>query len=60
MPKVRKPENEVVRSTIEFPPELWRAAKIRAMDERTDLRDIVLRSLRAYLAKAPSLKKGGR
>jgi hypothetical protein len=50
MPKPRKAASAVVRSTIEFPPEIWRAAKIRAMDERTDLRGIVLRALRAYLA----------
>lgn len=50
MPKPRKAGSAVVRSTIEFPPELWRRAKIRAMDERTDFRAIVLKALRAYLA----------
>ncbi len=50
MPKPRKPRSPVVRSTVEFPPELWRRAKIRAMDERTDFRAIVLKALRAYLA----------
>jgi hypothetical protein len=50
MPKPRKPGSAVVRSTIEFPPRLWRQAKIRAMDEGTDFRTVVLKALRAYLA----------
>lgn len=50
MPKVRKPGAEVVRTTVELPPALWRAAKVRAMDERTDLRAIIIAALRAYLA----------
>jgi hypothetical protein len=50
MPKPRKPGSAVVRSTIEFPPALWRRAKIRAMDEGTDFRTVVLKALRAYLA----------
>jgi hypothetical protein len=50
MPKPRKPGSAVVRSTIEFPPALWRRAKIRAMDEHTDFRSIVVKALRAYLA----------
>ena len=50
MPKLRTRGAPVVRTTIEFPPAVWRAAKIRAMDERTDLRTIVVKALRAYLA----------
>lgn len=50
MPKPRKPGSAVVRTTIDFPPAVWRAAKIRAMDERTEFRTIVVKALRAYLA----------
>ena len=38
-----------VKTTVDLPQELWRAAKIRAMDEQTDLRSIVIAALRAYL-----------
>jgi hypothetical protein len=38
-----------VKTTVELPGELWRAAKIRAMDERADLRTVLIRALEAYL-----------
>ena len=38
-----------MKTTVDLPRELWRAAKIRAMDEHTDLRSVVLAALRAYL-----------
>ncbi len=51
MPKPRKPAATVVRTTVELPPALWRAAKVRAVDERSDLRAIIIAALRAYLRK---------
>jgi hypothetical protein len=44
-----------VKTTIDLPEDLWRAAKVRAMDERTDLRSVVIAALRAHLKKS----KGG-
>jgi len=38
-----------VQTTLVLSDELWRAVKIRAVDERTDLRDICTRALQAYL-----------
>ena len=38
-----------VKTTVDLPAELWRAAKIRAMDEHTDLRSVVIAALRDYL-----------
>lgn len=38
-----------VKTTVDLPQELWRAAKIRAMDEHTDLRSVVVAALEAYL-----------
>ena len=38
-----------VKTTVELPGELWRAAKIRAMDERVDLRTVFIRALEEYL-----------
>ena len=38
-----------MRTTIELPEPLWKAAKVRAMDERKDLRAVVIAALEAYL-----------
>jgi hypothetical protein len=38
-----------VKTTVELPQDLWRAAKIRAMDEQTDLRSVIIAALRSYL-----------
>lgn len=38
-----------VKTTVDLPQNLWRAAKIRAMDEHSDLRSVVIAALRAYL-----------
>lgn len=44
-----KPVSDEVKTTVVLPQELWRAAKIRAMDERTDLRTVLVSALEAYL-----------
>lgn len=50
-----------VKTTVELPGDLWRAAKIRAMDDRADLRTVFIRALEAYLhAPATSVSKRGR
>ncbi len=45
-----------VKTSIEIPEEVWRAAKIRAMDEKKNFQDIVAEALREFLKKG---KKGG-
>ena len=35
----------MVKTTVDLPEALWRAAKIRAMDERTDLRSVIITAL---------------
>ena len=57
MPKKRKPGASVVRTTVQLPPALWRAAKVRAMDERSDLRAIIIAALRAYLRGAKEVAR---
>lgn len=47
-----------MKTTVDLPASLWRAAKIRAMDERTDLRQVIIAALEAYLKGAR--KEGGR
>jgi len=43
----------MVKTTVNLPEELWRAAKIRAIDERTDLRGLILEGLQLVLARKP-------
>ncbi len=58
----RKPDPEVVKTTVELPAELWRSAKIRAMDDRIYLRTVLIRALEAFLdlpGESPSRKTRG-
>jgi hypothetical protein len=50
----------MVRTTLLLPEDLWRAAKMRAIDEG-DLRTVMLRALEEYLARPakPKAQKGG-
>lgn len=57
--KSRARQGQTVKTTVDLPEPLWRAAKLRAMDERTDLRAVVIAALEAYL-KTKRKKEGGR
>jgi hypothetical protein len=46
-----------VRTTVEIPEDLWERAKRRALDERGDLRRLIIEGLELRLARKP--KKGG-
>lgn len=46
-------EAAMVKTTLELPEPLWREAKIRAMDERSDLRSVVIAALESFLKKKP-------
>ncbi len=46
-----------VKTTVDLPEALWKAAKIRAMDERTDLRSVIIAALEQHIKTKP--KKGG-
>jgi hypothetical protein len=48
---VKRTDSDTVKTTVELPGELWRAAKIRAMDERSDLRSVLIRALEEYLGR---------
>lgn len=54
MPRPRTSEGPTVKTTVDLPEEVWRAAKIRAMDDRSDLRSVIVAALRAYLGHRPS------
>jgi hypothetical protein len=51
--KARGDGREPIKTSIELPGDLWREAKIRAMDDRVDLRTVMIRALEAYLGVAP-------
>ena len=56
MSETRKP---TIKTTVDLPEPLWRAVKIRALDERTDLRSVVITALEAYLhVEVPRGKDG--
>jgi hypothetical protein len=42
-------DKQTVKTTIELPRALYRAAKIRAMDEGSNLRALMIAALGAYL-----------
>ena len=44
------------KSTVDLPVDLWRAAKIRALDEGSDFRAVVVKALEAYLKTKPSTR----
>jgi hypothetical protein len=46
-----------IRTTLELPTELWQAAKIRAVEDRTNFRSVALAALEVYLKLR---KRGGR
>jgi hypothetical protein len=48
----KRTHSETVKTTVELPGDLWRAAKIRAMDERSDLRSVLVRALEQYLEES--------
>jgi hypothetical protein len=48
----KRSDSDTVKTTVELPGEHWRAAKIRAMDERADLRTVLIRALEDYLRES--------
>jgi len=48
----KRSDSDTVKTTVELPGDLWRAAKIRAMDERSDLRTVLIRALEQYLGQS--------
>jgi hypothetical protein len=52
MPHPRKLDSPTVRTTLVIPEPLWRAAKMRALEEKRDLRDLLLEGLEIVLKRA--------
>lgn len=49
----KQPRGDTTKLTVEVPVELWRKAKMRAIDDRTDLRRVVVAALEAHLKVRP-------
>jgi len=51
MKDIRKPArtSETVKTTMVLPKDLWKAAKIRAVEEDADLNGVVIAALEAYV-----------
>ena len=43
-----------MKTTVALPESLWRTAKVRAMDQRTDLRAVIIAALEDYLRQRPT------
>ena len=57
-PLTSKPKGvETMKTTVVLPAPLWERARIRAIEERTDFRSVVIKALEAYLKAS---KRGGR
>jgi len=52
----KRNDSDTVKTTVELPGGLWRAAKIRAMDDRADLRTVLIRALEDYLRDSETPK----
>lgn len=42
-----------IKTSLEIPEELWRATKIRVIDEGSDLRAVIIAALELYLKTKP-------
>ena len=49
---MKKSKTEVVKTSVELPRELWKAAHVRALDEHSDLRGVITAALELYLKTA--------
>jgi hypothetical protein len=45
------------KTSLELPEPLWRAAQIRALDEGTSFKQIIVQALQSYLKTAPKEKR---
>lgn len=58
MPKQPKADKDaIVKTSLALPADVWRDAKVQALDERRDFQDVVADALRAYVRE--HRRKGG-
>jgi hypothetical protein len=56
--RARTGNEKLIRISVDTPESLWQKARIRAVEERTDLRAVMLAALRAYLKTKLQRRKG--
>ena len=50
-----------MKTSVDIPDDLWRGAKILAVEENKDLRDVIIEALQEHLSKkAKARDKGGK
>ena len=50
-----------MKTSVDIPDDLWKAAKILAVEENKDLRDVIIEALQEHLGKKAKAKnKGGK
>ena len=55
---MKKLKTEAVKTSVELPRELWKAAHVRALDEHSDLRGVITAALELYLKTAKAKAQG--
>lgn len=50
MPPNEEPK-ESIKTSVKLPRDLWKRARIQAIEEDLDLQDVLVKALEAYLAK---------
>lgn len=46
-----------MKTSVDIPDDLWKAAKILAVEENKDLRDVIVEALQEHLGKKTKAKK---
>ena len=50
-----------MKTSVDIPNDLWKSAKILAVEENKDLRDVIIEALQEHLSKKTKAKnKGGK
>jgi hypothetical protein len=57
---MEKPKIEKIKTTLRFDHDLWKAVKIKAIEENRNLQDVLDAVLRDYLHRTGSKKGGAR
>ena len=52
-----KQEGKLIKVSMNFPPELWKALQYRALEENTTVTGIMVRLAKEYLAKRRAMVK---
>lgn len=50
----------MVKTTLRVPEPIWKAARVRALEERRSFQDVLADALKLYLKAPLKLGKGGR